>query len=135
MLAFPGLETGRLLAALLVVAAVLLCHGVFGAAHLVSGAVAFSSPTGEHAAGHHPDEGHDGAGHGERPASHHADAGYFAVLVGILLGGPALWLLIRKTRRRDGISCALRRFAGRPVAAIFKLPRGPTPPLLQVFRL
>lgn len=132
--AFPGPGTGRLLAALLV-AVVLLCHGVFGAAHLIYGAVAYSPPAGEHAAGHPPDEGRDGAGHGERPASHHADAGYFAVLVGILLGGPALWVLIRKTRRRDGIFCALRRFAGRPLAAIFKLARGPTPPLLQVFRL
>lgn len=134
MPAFLGLGTGRLLAALLV-AAVLLCHGVFGAAHLVSGTGDFSPPAGEHAAGHSPDEGHDGAGHGERPASHHADAGYFAALVGIFLGGPALWLLIRKTRRRGGIFRALRRFAGRPLPATFKLPRGPTPSLLQVFRL
>jgi hypothetical protein len=114
---------------------VLLCHGIFGAAHLVSGAVAFSPPAGEHAAEHPPDDGHDGAGDGERPASHHEDAEYFAVLIGILLGGPALWLLIRKNRRRDGIFCALRRFAARPLAAIFKLPRGPTIALLQVFRL
>ncbi len=130
MSAFGKPKIGRLLAAL-TVAVLLLCHGAFGALHLVSGPVAPSLPAGGHAAGHHSASAFDG----EHPASQHAGAEYFAVLLGIFLGGSALCLLLRYGRRRSGPFLASGRSVGLLRAAVFKLPRGPTPPLLQVFRL
>lgn len=123
-------ETVRFLAAL-VVAALLLCHGAFGALHVVAGPLATSLPAGGHAAGH-PSTGAHG---GEHLAPLHTCAEYFAVLLGLFAGGSALWLLLRKGRRRGEMCFAPRRFASRPPAALLELPRGPTPPTLQVFRL
>lgn len=117
---------GESLAFLLAVA-LLLCHGVFGALHLL------------------PDRAGP-ADHGERPPlllgegasqGQPADDGpvdeeYFAVLFVVLLG---LGLVVRLSigpRNRASIS---RPYKPLPRSLFLPPPRGPTAPLLQVFRL
>lgn len=118
--------------------ALLLCHGAFGALHEVAGpVVADTAPAalsaGKHDTAHHVSGHHGGAGHEEDQANH-ASAEYFAVLLGTFLGGLALWTLLRNLPRRDGTSSATWR-SRVTSPAVFSLPRGPTLPLLQVFRL
>lgn len=98
---FPFIEQRTGLA----VACLLLCHGVFGALHLFSGPLASSALVGEHVAHHSPPGEHNVTGNGDHTEQHHVDAAYFAVLLGLLVGG------------------------------VPNLPRGPTAPLLQVLRL
>jgi len=124
--------TTERLSALLLIWALLLCHGVFGSLHLVPDPALQPSLPGEHATTHLPSHAHGVAAPGEHPPSHHAE--YFAVLLGTFLGGLALWSLLENDRWSDGTSSA-RRFAGSPPATVFNLPRGPTLTLLQVFRL
>jgi hypothetical protein len=118
--------------------ALLLCHGAFGALHVAADpAFAAAAPAAlsatEHATAHHTSEHHDGTGQEERQADHAASE-YFAVLLGSFFGGLALWGLLRNAPRRRGTSFAARRsWATRP--EVFSLPRGPTLPRLQVFRL
>lgn len=118
---------------ILCAAILLLCHGAFGALHLISDPSAPPALTGEHATAHHPSHAPGGVPE-ESPASHHPDAEYFAVLLGTFLGGLTLWLLLLDDRRRDRTFSA-RRFVGSPPATVFNLPRGPTLPFLQVLRL
>jgi len=128
---------GRLPAALLVVT-VLVCHGLFGAAHQT-----FTPATGTH--GHHapvhtqatdPGENHDGHQTGHHEAGHLAgSAEYAAVLVTVLLGA-ALVLLLSTIHLRDTapmLQPAGRRFRVTPAG--LHPTRGPTLPALQVFRL
>ena len=122
---------------LLLAGALLLCHGLFGALHLAPDPPTYSSLAGGHGVGHgvgHAAEGHDGAGHGEQPAQHDPDVGYFAVLLVSLLGAVALRLL-RHVPRRAGTLLAPRNSAGYLPHKLLARSRGPTPPLLQVFRL
>jgi hypothetical protein len=116
--------------------ALLLCHGAFGALHLADPASAAAVPAAHSATEHataHTSEHHDGTGHEEHQADH-AALEYFAVLLGSFVGGLALWVLLRNAPRRRGTSFAARRsWATRP--EVFSLPRGPTLPRLQVFRL
>jgi hypothetical protein len=101
----------------LLVGALLFCHGVFGVLHLVCYPPQCAGDA-QHAAEHHAD-------HGTSP-------GYFAVLVGLL--GLLLGFLPKGTPLR------IRLDAGWPavfrkVPAIFRPPPTPTPLTLQVFRL
>lgn len=119
--------------------ALLLCHGAFGSLHTVADlVVADPAPAalsaGGHATIHHTSGHHDGgAGHDERQ-TRHTGAEYFAVLLSIFFGGLALRVLLRNAPRRHATSSATRRSRSMP-PAVFSLPRGPTLPLLQVFRL
>jgi hypothetical protein len=110
-------------------ATLLLCHGVFGSLHLVSGPVVPPTHLEEHAASHQSPGVPE-----ESPTSHHADAEYFAVLLGSFLGGLVLLLVIRNHRPPNG-TLPIRRSVSAPPATIFNLPRGPTLPSLQVLRL
>lgn len=125
--------------AVLLVGALLLCHGVFGFAHEISchecastGLLAGMAPTG-HEDGPDRQAGH-AAGHsaGGDPAGGHAFAGYFGIALALF--GMAVLGLLRGTQRRYGdVFAPLYRTRSLPASA--RLPRGPTLPLLQVFRL
>ena len=122
------------LAILCLIGALLLCHGVFGALHLCS--------TTEHAASADSHLTHDhhasseaGANTNEHSVCHllHA-AAYYAVFLAaflwlvfglLLLKGARLW------STSTAPAASFRRFG--PV--VLHLPRGPTLPVLQVFRL
>ena len=129
----PLRPTSDRLLALLAIWALLLCHGVFGALHLIPDPVLQPIAAGEHATTHHHSHAHGGAPE-ERPVPHHTDAEYFAVLLGTLLGALYLWLPLLNDRRCDETSSAWR-FVSSPPATFSNLPRGPTLPLLQVLRL
>jgi hypothetical protein len=115
----------------LLAGAVLLCHGVFGALHLVCDFPACAGAA-EHAAEHEPATGTAGNSH-EHPAGHGAGAEYFAVIAGLLsllltllpkcAAGLRIWLGTRWP-------AVLRR-----VPAVLCPPPTPTPPILHVFRL
>jgi hypothetical protein len=117
----------------LLIGALLFCHGVFGSLHLlcylpqcIGGA--------EHAAKHQASEVHDSHGHSaDHGISHWISAGYFAVLVSSLLG-LLLGLLPKGALLRIGLGArwpvVLRR-----VPAVMRPPPTPTPLILQVFRL
>ena len=131
MLSFSDRKTGRALIGLSVVC-LLLCHGAFGALHLFSGPLILPIPAAEHAASHSGDENPDETRNGGYPAQHHTDSGYFAVLLG-LLAGVALLLFGHVRRWYESYTA---RFVGNTVPAVVtNLPRGPTAPFLQVFRL
>lgn len=112
-----------------------MCHGVFGFAHEISchecastDLLASMSQAGsehglEHSAGH---------ASGDGPAGGVAFVGYFGVVLA-LFGVAVLWLL-RGAWRRDWDAFA-RLYRSRPSPASSRLARGPTLPLLQVFRL
>jgi hypothetical protein len=125
----PNRPTSERLLALLAIWALLLCHGVFGALHLIPDPVLQPIAAGEHATTHHLSGAHGGVPE-ERPVPHHTDVEYFAVLLGTLLGALYLWLLLLS----DWVFTT-RRFVGSPPATVFNLPRGPTLPFLQVLRL
>ena len=117
----------------LLIGALIFCHGVFGSLHLlcylpqcIGGA--------EHAAKHQAGEVHDSHGHSaDHGISHGISAGYFAVLVSSLLG-LILGLLPKGALLRIGLGArwpvVLRR-----VPAVMRPPPAPTPLILQVFRL
>ena len=112
----------------LLVCALLFCHGVFGSLHLlcyppqcIGGA--------EHAAEHHA--GAVGDSH-EHSADHATSSGYFAVLVGLL--GLLLGLLPKGSPLRIRLE-ARWPVVHRLVPAVMHPPPAPTPLILQVFRL
>jgi hypothetical protein len=115
----------------LLVGTLLLCHGVFGALHLVCYPPQCAGDA-KHAAEHQAAAGAVGDAH-EHPAGHGASTGYFAVLfvglLGLLLGllpkDASLWI-----RRDARWPVVLRR-----VPAVFRPPPTPTLLTLQVFRL
>lgn len=124
----PTAGRGRLVAALLVVA-LILCHGVLGALHQVS------SWSAEHAGGHHAAAAAPAAV--DHHAEHHgglvAHTDYAAAIFVVLLGAVLVLLSGRFPAR--GLAIAHRLF-GRVFLPLSLLPRrGPTLPLLQVFRL
>lgn len=119
-------RSGGLLA-LLLVGALLLCHVALSFAHKTScpaGCEASSilSPA------------HDGNGPGYAQSSIPTDgqlpAGNFALA---LFGAALLWLLLGARRRYETVTRIL--CLPRSLPAFVCLPREPSPPLLQVFRL
>ena len=107
----------------------LLCHGIFGALHLVCDPPVCAGAA-EHPAGHELAAG--AAGVHEHPADHRAGTGYFAVVAGLL--GLLLGLLPKGAPPRVGIGTewpTVLRWA----SAVFRPARAPTLPTLQVFRL
>ncbi len=113
---------------LFLVGTLLLCHGVFGALHLCS-----TVPVPVHHDHHeHPSSVEEGMGAHEHLVCH-AMTDYFAVLFTALLG-LVLGLLLKGARSRATVAAPIisgRRYA--PV--VLHPPRGPTLPVLQVFRL
>jgi hypothetical protein len=117
----------------LLVGTLLLCHGAFGALHLVCYSPLCAGGA-EHPAEHQAGVGGGTHGHSaDHGTSHGTSAEYFAVLaVGLL--GLLLGLL------RNGVPLRSRLDARWPVIlrrvpAVFHPPLTPTPPSLQVFRL
>ena len=114
----------------LLVGTMLLCHGIFGALHLVC--IPPQCADAEHTAEHHAAVGGAADSH-EYPADHGTNTAYFAVLaVGLL--GLLLGLLPKGAPLRIRLDArwpvVLRR-----VPAVFLPPPTPTPPSLQVFML
>jgi hypothetical protein len=121
-------STRERLLPLLLVGALLLCHGVFGALHLVCYPPQCAGDT-EHAAEHH--SGVMGGAH-EHSADHGTSAGYFAVLAGLL--GLLLGLLSKRGPLRITLAAPWPAVVGL-VPAVSHPPPTPTPLTLQVFRL
>jgi hypothetical protein len=123
---FPAGLSRRQLLALLLVGALLLCHGVFGASHLCPTLQSSAEQSHEHPV---PTEmgmvAHDG-----HPTCHPMGAAeYFAVLLTAFLG-----LLLNRARLWSRVTAPL--VFGRPFyPPIFHPPQRPTTPLIQVFRL
>lgn len=116
----------------LLVGALLLCHGVLGFAHEISCHECDSSDllASVPPAGH--EYGPPGHAAGDDPAGGHVFPGYFGIVLA-LFGVAALGLL-PGARRWHGIPGS-QLYRSRPLPAFAPLPRGPTLPLLQVFRL
>ena len=110
---------------LLLVGALLLCHGAFGSLHQISNVALLEHPTVVHPSHHQEHEPTDGHPVG----SHDYAAALFALLLGIV------YVLLRRETRGWNASPALSRTGLLPTTAVLHLPRGPGPPLLQVFRL
>jgi hypothetical protein len=115
----------------LLVGTLLLCHGVFGALHLVCYLPECAGDAG-HAAEHQHAVGAMGDAH-EHPAGHCTSTEYFAVVVVSLLG-LLLSLLPEGAPLRIGLSI---RWPGvlRRVPTLLRPPPTLTPLILQVFRL
>jgi hypothetical protein len=116
---------------MLLVGTLLLCHGAFGALHLVCFPPECAGDA-EHAAQHQAVAGTVGDAH-EHSADHGMSTGYFAVLaVGLL--GLLLGLLPKRAPLRITLAAPWPAFVG-PVPAVSHPPPTPTPRVLQVFRL
>jgi hypothetical protein len=112
---------------MLLVGTLLLCHGVFGALHLIC-----YPPQCAGDAEHQAAAGVVGGAH-EHSADHGTSTGYFAVLaVGLL--GLLLGLLPKRAPLRITLAAPWPAFVG-PVPAVSHPPPTPTPRVLQVFRL
>lgn len=125
--------------AVLLVGALLLCHGVLGFAHQASchaGCEARDTIPGslsahdEHASGN--EGGHAGAGPTDASNGGQGAGSYFAVFL-VLFGVALLGLLLGARRRGEHVT--LRHYRPRFLPTFVCLPRGPMLPLLQVFRL
>jgi hypothetical protein len=120
----------RQLSVLLVVT-LLLCHGAFGALHLVCYPPLCAGEA-EHPAEHQAAAGAVGDAH-EHPMDHGTSTGYFAVLaVGLL--GLLLGLLFKGAPLRITLD-ARWPVVLRQIPAVLRPPPTPTPITLQVFRL
>jgi hypothetical protein len=115
----------------LLIGVLLLCHGVLGFTHQIphgceaAHLLPIAASADEHAAG-------DAGGHAvEDPACEHMFTGYFAVLLA-LFGAAVLGLLLGPQKRRVTVSPPCRSLS---LPAFAHPSRGPTLPLLQVFRL
>ena len=108
----------------------LLCHGIFGALHLVCSPPVCAGAA-EHLAAHEAETGGAANAH-EHPMDHGAGTEYFAVvaaLLGLLLG---LFPRGATARVRIGMGWPPVR---RRAPIVFRPARAPTSPTLQVFRL
>ena len=108
----------------------LLCHGVFGALHLVCGPPRCAGVA-EHSAGHEPAAGAVAGVH-EHPADHGTGTEYFAVVAGLL--GLLVGLLRKGATSRVAIGMGWPTVL-RWASLAFRPARAPTSPILQVFRL
>ena len=115
----------------LLAGALLLCHGVFGVVHLICDPPQCVAAA-EHAPEHRVAHAGAAAGAHEHPTGHGASTGYFAVLAGLL--GLLVGLLPKHATSRIGIDTR-RLPVVRRAPDVFRPARGPTPPVLQVFRL
>ena len=116
----------------MVVVALLLCHGVYGAAHQVHQA---PGATDHHGAGHatHGDEPGTLGGHpGPYDEGCFGCVAYAASLLVVSIGA-VLWLL-RGGPSWDGDNAAMPLPVRAP-GSVLHPARGPTLPVLQVFRL
>ncbi|MDQ4106129.1 MAG: hypothetical protein M3157_03005 [Actinomycetota bacterium] len=116
----------------LIIGALLLCHGMLGFAHQTSchGCYATDLPTDalpayEHAAGGVSWHG------GEDRAGGYASTEYFAVFLAQFAVAVLILLLGARGRHEAAVS---RPYRSLPAPVFARLPRGPTPPFLQVFR-
>lgn len=131
----PGSLRRRLLSVLMVVA-LLLCHGALGALHQVSWPAA---PEGAHHATVAGDAAAASQGHAvEHPWEHRAGhptgpSDYAAALFSVLLLGTVLALLLGAASPW-GSAAGPDNIGLTPSPAGLPPPRGPTVPLLQVFR-
>jgi hypothetical protein len=112
----------------LLIGTLLLCHGVFGALHLVC-----YSPECVGDPEHQAATGAVGGAH-EHHADHGTSTGYFAVLVVVGLLSLLLGLLPKGAPLRIALGTRWPAVL-RQVPAVFRPPPTPTPPTLQVFRL
>jgi hypothetical protein len=130
-------RSGRLLLALILAGALLLCHGLYGAAHQVFSTLhashashAHTPHTDAHGPGvgeHTPIDRQDGDGEG-----HLGHVAYAAALLVVSLGA-LLWLLGGgRAWTESGLSSLLKRTAA---PRFLRPPPIPRPALLQVFRL
>jgi hypothetical protein len=117
-------STRERLLTLLLVGSLLLCHGAFGSLHQLKGPMLSDHSTVEEYTSHQEEHGSTGA----HPMGTHD---YAAALFALLLG------MVHVLLRREGRDAypTLRRTGSLPTTRIFHLPRGPDPPLSQVFRL
>ena len=116
----------------LLAGAVLLCHGVFGALHLVCDPLEWCIGGAQHSAEHQTSTG-AGDTH-EHPTGHDGSTAYFAVV--------ALGLLVLILRLLPKCAAGLRIWLGtrwtsvlRRVPAVLRPPPTPALPVLQAFRL
>ncbi len=116
----------------LLIGSLLLCHGVFGALHLVCDPLEWCIGGAQHSAEHQPRSGAVDAH--EHPTGHGGSTAYFAVV--------ALGLLVLILRLLPKCAAGLRIWLGTPWTAVLRLvpavlrpPPTPTLPVLQVFRL
>jgi hypothetical protein len=116
----------------LLAGAVLLCHGVFGALHLVCDPLEWCAGGAQHSAEHQTAAGAIDAH--EHPTGHDVSTPYFAVV--------ALGLLALILKLLPKCAAGLRIWLGtrwpavlRRVPAVLRPPPIPTLPVLQVFRL
>lgn len=116
----------------LLIGTLLLCHGVFGALHLVCDPLEWCAGGAQHSTEHHTAAG-AGDAH-EHPTGHSVSTAYFAVFALGLLG-----LILRLLPK---CAAGLRIWLGtrwpavlRRVPAVLRPPPTPTLPVLQVFRL
>ncbi len=111
---------------LLLAGALLFCHGAFGSLHQFKGPMHL-----EHSqlVEHTPHQEEHGPADGHPSRAHDYAAALLVLLLGIVYT-----FLRRKTRSRDAFP-ATRRTGSLPTTKVFHLLQGPSPPLLQVFRL
>jgi len=138
--------------ALLLAGALLICHGLLGASHVLAHdegsptSIGEASATGDHQISHHAVAEDVLAGHASghavvgQPAGgegasvpHMGAADYFAVL--LVLAGVALLGALLGGVRALARGEASRVFRPHQRFDVRSLARGPSPPLLQVFRL
>ncbi len=137
--AFAGNRSGGRflgLLTLVLVVALLLCHGALGAHHQVHQASTGDLERASGHASHEHDRGAHGVGAGGHSEGCESDCSscvaYFAVLLVVSLGA-LLWLL-RGARSWTSIAASLLSTL-QFVSPVPQPPRGPVLPLLQVFRL
>ncbi len=124
---FSASESARL-SVLLVVVALIFCHGAFGYAHQLPPADALVEPAtyAEHMGGGHQ------PGHDQSTDGMHSGGAYFATLL-VLFFGTTL-LLGGGVPASTRLPAPVAEHRGRWVKILLP-PRGPTLPSLQVFRL
>lgn len=116
----------------LLIGALLLYHGAFGALHLVHQCDPAEVPGTHHSAAQHSG---DAGGHSEGGLTDGLEgcSGYFAVV--LTLFGAALLGLLLGGVRKTAVVHALRPCRPRYSPVLIFFPRGLSPPILQVFRL
>lgn len=123
---------------MLLVGALLLCHGILGFAHQTSchaGCESINPLSSSPLAHGGHGSGNTGGYAGDGPAgadSGQGGGGYFAVFL-VLFGAAFLGLSLGARRRHEPV--VPRTYRPRFLPTFACLPRGPTLPLLQVFRL